>query len=196
MTRTLDDLRLRQPDAYRIERAVGMLGYLNSAAVFSKDGQYRYLLERHWSEDLDKPLALWLMLNPSTAGADVDDPTIRRVVGFSKTYGCRGVRVLNLYALIATQPKRLWEHPDPVGPENDSLLAADLFGATTIPSLTIVAWGTNAVQERVEWFNEHSYGQHCLGFNADGSPKHPLYMSSVTSLKPWPHREPEPAAAQ
>jgi hypothetical protein len=60
----------------------------------------------------------WVMLNPSTADAEVDDPTIRRCMSFAKREGYDGIEVLNLYGLRATKPKHLLDHPDPEGPQN------------------------------------------------------------------------------
>lgn len=161
-------------------------GYLRSTAILSTDLNYRYVLERVWDEDL--PMLMWVMLNPSTADGTKDDPTIRRCVGFAKTYGMGSIRVLNLYALRATDPAELAKVSleERVGPENDILLAADLYAMNDRAGLVIAAWGTKAEPERVDWYREHSYGSWCLGFNADGSPKHPLYVPSATALSAWP----------
>ena len=60
-------------------------------------GPYRYLLWREWNAKL--PRLLWILLNPSTADERVDDPTLRRVLGFSRSYGFGGLEVVNLFAL-------------------------------------------------------------------------------------------------
>jgi hypothetical protein len=62
-----------------------------------------------------------LLLNPSTADATADDPTIRRCRGFARLWGCAGITVA-LYALRATDAAALWRHSDPKGPENDAWL--------------------------------------------------------------------------
>ena len=85
-------------------------------AVISQDNKYRYQLSRIW--DNEKPTVLFIMLNPSTADADADDPTIRRVVNFAKSWGYGGVFVGNLYAFRSTDPKGLKHTEDPVGEEN------------------------------------------------------------------------------
>lgn len=74
-------------------------------AVISDDGRYRYRLWRTWAPEL--PRMAWIMLNPSTADAEVDDPTIRRCVGFAKREGCGGIEVVNLYAYRSTDPSVL-----------------------------------------------------------------------------------------
>jgi len=82
------------------------------SAVLSDCGTYRYSLTRRWSPG---PLLGWVMLNPSRADALVDDPTIRRCVGFARRWGFAGIVVRNLYALRATDPRELSRHPAPVG---------------------------------------------------------------------------------
>lgn len=95
-----------------------------SSAEISPCGQYRYKLMRSILQVVgwDKP-ALFIMLNPSTADADIDDPTVRRCIGFAKREMCSSLTVVNLYALRATDPRQLMKHQNPVGPLNDQWLA-------------------------------------------------------------------------
>ncbi|TMF61888.1 MAG: DUF1643 domain-containing protein, partial [Chloroflexi bacterium] len=65
-------------------------------ATFSADRRYRYRLWRRW--DGARPVVAFVMLNPSTADARRDDPTIRRCIGFAKSWGFGGVEVVNLFA--------------------------------------------------------------------------------------------------
>lgn len=76
-------------------------------AVISKCSSYRYTLERAWSRD--PRYLMYVMLNPSTADADNDDPTIRRCIGFAKLLGYDGILVGNLYAYRTPHPKVLKE---------------------------------------------------------------------------------------
>jgi len=89
-------------------------------AIVSDDGLYRYRLWRRW--DAECPTMVWIMLNPSTADAEVDDPTIRRCIGFARREHCGGIEVVNLYALRATNPAA---HPTPEGPENAKAIGPD-----------------------------------------------------------------------
>ncbi|HKV84961.1 MAG TPA: DUF1643 domain-containing protein, partial [Ktedonobacterales bacterium] len=107
--------------------------YQQSGAVFS--GVYRYLLWRTWDAALSR--LLWVMLNPSTAGETMDDPTIRRCVSFSRRWGFGGIEVVNLFALRAASPKELQRTPDQIGAENDRYIAEAASRATGI----VVAWG-------------------------------------------------------
>ncbi len=96
---------------------------MTGSAVLSECARYRYRLDRAWERD-DHGLGTvtWVMLNPSTADADVDDPTIRRCIGFSKAWGYNALTVVNLFAWRATSPRDLCAVEDPVGPDNEAHL--------------------------------------------------------------------------
>jgi hypothetical protein len=99
--------------------------------------RYRYTLVRRWSARLlEEPRIVWVMLNPSTADGTEDDPTLRKVVGFSKRWGYGSALVVNLAALRATDPRELRAAEDPVGIENPGWLWRALHG-----SPVIAAWG-------------------------------------------------------
>ncbi|RNL60999.1 DUF1643 domain-containing protein [Nocardioides marmoriginsengisoli] len=158
-----------------------------STAVLSADGLYRYELTREWGRP--SGFLTWIMLNPSTADAQADDPTIRRCIGFAKSFGHTGIRVLNLYALRATNPADLWTAPDPVGPENDQVLADELMRATRDQSVVVAAWGANARQTRVDQFLSFPRAAstlRSLGITKDGQPRHPLYLPKTAPLTRWP----------
>jgi hypothetical protein len=155
-----------------------MTAQQSGTAVISECGHYRYRLTRRWS---DAPGSVtWIMLNPSTADASQDDPTIRRCIAFSKRWGCGSLTVCNLYAYRATNPAELWTVPDPVGPENNNHLiqaGGDLF---------VCAWGANAKPERAEAVLELIDGLApvmCLGTTKGGAPRHPLYVAGETPLQ-------------
>ena len=85
-------------------------------ATISDCGKYRYWLTRIWNDS--KLKILWIMLNPSTADENEDDPTIRRCIGFAKQWGYGGICVANLYAYRATDKTALSKVTDPVGQDN------------------------------------------------------------------------------
>jgi hypothetical protein len=93
---------------------------IRSGAVISDCQQYRYSLTRVWAENA--PRACFIMLNPSIADATINDPTIRRCIGFAIEMGCGSLEVVNLFAFRATDPKAMKQADDPIGPENDRYL--------------------------------------------------------------------------
>lgn len=145
-------------------------------ASLSGDGVYRYTLGRHWEEA--RPL-VWVMLNPSTADATVDDPTIRRCIGFAQAWGYSGIHVVNLFALRSKDPSDLLRHPDPVGPENLEHVEAALAWAPFV----IAAWGAfDKLHSPVEDMVRAHRGAMCLGHTKKGAPKHPLYIKADQPL--------------
>lgn len=156
-----------------------------SSAVLSDDGVYRYSLDRTW--EASGPRALFVMLNPSTADAHLDDPTIRRCVGFAKAQGCVGLTVVNLYAFRATKPADLWQTADPVGPENDEHLADTLTQWRSVGWPVIAAWGANAEPHRVRDVMRlgDDVAWTALGLTKAGMPRHPLYLPSTATPEPY-----------
>lgn len=168
--------------------SVGDTSAVRKTADISVCGIYRYRLTRTWEETL--PVLFWIMLNPSTADADVDDPTVRRCVGFARSFGCGGIDVRNLFAYRATDPSQLLLVKDPVGPDNDPHHIMAL--ATRCKSGPVVAaWGTKGSlldrAERVLYLLKNwGVALHCLGKTKDGHPKHPLYLSAESTLLEFP----------
>ena len=98
-------------------------------ALFSPCGTYRYRLTRRWAEG---PAVAFIMLNPSTADGSVDDPTIRRCIGYGQSWGYGALAVGNLYAFRATEPQELRRARDPIGPDNDRHLECIAETATRV----------------------------------------------------------------
>jgi hypothetical protein len=141
------------------------------SALFSPCGRYRYLLGRRWGAGRT---VLWIMLNPSTADDQRDDPTIRRCIGFSRAWGFGAMRAVNLYALRATDPADLRAHPEPVGPDTDRHIARAAAGANII----VAAWGAFplAKARAAPVLDLIARPVRCLGLTASGAPRHPLYV--------------------
>lgn len=160
-----------------------------SWASLSEDDLYRYDLGRVWGDE--NALALWVMLNPSTADASKDDPTIRRVRGFTRLWGYGGLVVVNLFGLRTTKPEHLLDHPDPVGPENAEVIRAWL--ADYRIRLVVCAWGAGFRKvvldlPRMNVEREASLAGKttvCLGRTKHGSPRHPLYVPKNTPSEPF-----------
>lgn len=140
-------------------------------AAFSPCRNYRYALWRWW--DKDKPYAMFVGLNPSTADETLDDPTIRRCKRFASDWGYGGLVMTNLFAIRATDPKVMLAHSDPVGVENDDYLR-DLARHA---ALVVAAWGAHGGhQGRDEDVLRLIPGVHHLGLTKAGKPRHPLYL--------------------
>ena len=166
-----------------------------STAVLSADGLYRYRLTRSdlpagWLR-MHEPVLLWIMLNPSTADEQQDDQTIGRVKAFTRRLGYSGCTVVNLYALRSTDPRGLWASDNPVGPDNDAVIAREAFTAVNDGAPIIAAWGVNARPERVAEvlaLPHVAARLQCLGVTKSGAPRHPLYLRSDAALSFWPAR--------
>ena len=111
--------------------------YSRAGADFDGTGAYRYSLWREW--DSRRPIVAFVMLNPSTADTAKDDPTILRCASFARSWGYGSLEVVNLFAYRASEPKRLRQTPDPIGPANDGYLLDAASRAHTL----IVGWGVH-----------------------------------------------------
>lgn len=160
---------------------------MTSSATIDATGRFRYVLRRSWAGGAGS--VLWIMLNPSTADATRDDPTIRRCTGFSKAWGYQKLVVVNLFALRATDPRAL-RLPEPytqddvlsvVGPRNDEHIWAEAARAT----LAVAAWGNRGVlYDRGEEIRERIELLYHLGITKLGQPRHPLYVAADVIPKP------------
>jgi hypothetical protein len=147
-----------------------------SGARFSPCGTYRYELWRTW--DAGQPPLCWLMLNPSTADAVDNDPTVERCERRARAWGHGGIIVVNLFAIRATDPRVMLKAADPVGPEND----AAILTAAGRSGMVIAAWGSHgghrgrSGQVR-KLFGDIGLPLYCLKVGKTGEPQHPLYLS-------------------
>lgn len=163
--------------------------YFESGATMGANGRYRYVLRRRWALHGDG--VCWIMLNPSTADARQDDPTIRRCVGFSKDWGYGWLVVVNLFATRATDPKELRlrpdfyqsEHQELIGPQND----AAILKVTAAAKLTVAAWGNHgALYNRGDEVRELlETPLHHLGLTKMLQPRHPLYVPRTVAPVLW-----------
>src|SRR5207247_8521841 len=88
--------------------------------VFDVSGRYRYSLWRAWSAY--HPRIAFVLLNPSTADEQRNDPTIRRCMGFARAWNVGSMVVVNLFAYRATDYRELLKIDDPVGEGNNYYL--------------------------------------------------------------------------
>lgn len=151
-------------------------------AILSTDGIYRYHLTRRWD---DGPILSFVMLNPSTADADIDDPTIRRCSGFAKRDGFAGIAVGNVYAFRATKLADLWQARDPYGPENHSALLRIAMEAVRDSTPVVCAWGARGgnSNRHISLMMQAGARLVCLGKTKDGHPRHPLSVKRNQPLE-------------
>lgn len=154
-------------------------------AAISGDGLYRYALTRTWG---DGPMLTFVMLNPSTADAQQDDPTIRRCVGFARVLGYDGLRVVNLYAFRATKPTDLWRAADPTGGQRNDDLLTEVGHLARHGQGIVAAWGAHARPDRVTHVLSFPGWDRltALGVTKAGAPRHPLYLPATAVPTPWP----------
>lgn len=165
---------------------------MKRSAIISCDGLYRYLLRREW--DASRAPLGFVMLNPSTADAAADDPTIRRCIGFAAREGAGGLVVANLFAFRATKPE-LYAQPAErrIGPDLFDYMREGLLECSAV----VCAWGADAGRDRVSpihlqrVFNviRGAVGlqMFCLGVACNGWPRHPLYVRKGTPLSLYVH---------
>lgn len=143
-------------------------------------GRYRYLLWRTWDET--HPHLLWVLLNPSTADEQTDDPTLRRCNRFSREWQYGGLEIVNLFAFRTPHPHDFYRAADPIGSENDHYLAAAAARAAGI----ILAWGEKGTYLQRDRAVLALLSLHttqplsCLGTAQHGCPRHPLYRPRST----------------
>lgn len=181
------------------------MDYTDLGAVVSNDGRYRYMLWREWRGTHDpknwhweaydgtgekfgspKP-CVFIMLNPSTADADIDDPTIRKCVGFASRWNFEKLVVVNLFAYRATKPTELLKvnhNGDPVGVQNQHYIRRALDHAGRV----VCAWGSHGGHLRQDktmvcWLDEAGIERfYALGYDAKDNPRHPLMMPYDSKL--------------
>jgi hypothetical protein len=156
--------------------------FINKGAELSPCRQYRFSLWRIWGEG---NIAIFIGLNPSTADEDVDDPTIRRCIGFAKKWGFDGIVMLNIFAYRATSPKRLKACKLPIGHNNSDYM---LRAMEKYNGKIICAWGGHGTfrgrgDRVVDYFKGKGFQLYCLGKTKQGQPKHPLYLRKDTELE-------------
>lgn len=127
-----------------------------------------------------------IMLNPSTADEERNDPTVERCERRARANGFGGLLVANIFALRSTDPKALYVHPAPVGSRNDLAILSMAREAGQV----VCAWGVHgALSDRglrvATRLTREGLRFGVLGLTREGHPRHPLYMASVTAVAPW-----------
>jgi hypothetical protein len=170
-----EELAVQHDPGGRVRRSLA-LGVKGSALFGGDQKQYRYVLRRTWNTQL--PAFMFLMMNPSTADISVDDPTVARCQAFARRWGGGSIYVTNTFAYRATDQRDLLAASDPIGPDNDRHILATARRVTQI----IVAYGQphRDLRQRgldvCSLLRHNGHKLHALKLNADGSPRHPLYI--------------------
>jgi hypothetical protein len=169
---------------------------IESGAVFSPCLIFRYRLWWTWAAG---PRVAFIGLNPSTADATADDPTVRRCIGFARAWGYGGVDVVNLFAFRATEPRVLKRAVDPNGPDNND----HLFEVAKGVGRVVAAWGVHGTHcDRddtvLELLRAAGVKVSCLSRTRAGYPRHPLYAKASLRCRPFGVRdkmEPRPGGS-
>lgn len=155
-------------------------------ALLSPCKRFRYILWRRWGEG-GLPL-VFVMLNPSTADAESDDPTVRKCVGFARLLGFGAIEVVNLFAYRAADPAELRRAGYPRSKHEDSYIER-ACGPAGRP--VVCAWGAHArgltrPQEVIRIARERGARAMVLARTADGVPRHPLMLPYKNAeLRPY-----------
>jgi hypothetical protein len=159
---------------------------LESGAIFSECGRYRYALWREWGDPENR--VCFLMVNPSTADYHDDDQTLTKCTAIAKRWGFEALDVVNLFGWVSPYVVDLLACVDPVGPGNDTQVVDCVRRASRV----VLAWGRydkvpvlmKARADRVrDLLEQHARGEvGYLGLNGDGSPKHPLFLAKSTAF--------------
>ena len=158
---------------------------------FSSCRRYRYSLRRDLSPMFPGDEAvMFVCLNPSTANEHLNDPTIRRCMGFAQRWGYGTLFVTNLSPLRATDPSELkaaGPEPEDVAEENRQALAEGAMAAGRI----VAAWGTHGVwggrdRAALQALGPWVHKLYCLRLTKDGHPQHPLYVAANQEVMRFP----------
>ena len=153
---------------------------MHRTALFSRDRRYRYRLGRRWG---DGAAACFVLLNQSTADETLNDPTVRRCIGFAQALGYGALEVVNLYAYVATDPTELRRAGYPVGRYNDRHIEVAVRECERV----VLAWGVHAARlerrrEVLELLQRMGIEPHCLRLTASGQSEHPLRLPQGCGL--------------
>jgi len=165
-----------------------------NGALFSSCGRYRYELHRQLEPELDAQASYgtiaFIGCNPSTADADDDDATTRKMRGFARVIGAREYLLGNVFAYCATDVYDLAGAQDPVGPDNDAHLAFIVSRA----ELIIPCWGAREKIPQRLWPHIDAVATMLMvtgkplkafGVTKSGDPAHPVRLGYSTGLIDW-----------
>ena len=161
------------------------------AEFYGENDEYRLWLDRMWGgATIATPYILWIGMNPSTATAEVNDPTITREINFTKAWGYSGYVKCNTMDFRATNQRDLLQPG--VQPRSDRNMPTILDYAKRadkiilcygVPHKSLQCFGKDTVD--MLRLRGHGSKLFCMGRTLLGSPRHPLYLRSDTQLEPF-----------
>ena len=158
-----------------------------NGAEFSPCGQYRHLLWRRFGEGKLLP---FMMLNPSSAGAEENDATVSKCIAFAKYHEYAGIIVVNQFGIISTDPAELYKVKDPYGAGNKEAIRAVAEYCKETGAPIVCAWGSHVRNFNVPytpaWWRFNGAMPVALKVLHDGVPGHPLYLKGDSPLIPLP----------
>ncbi len=151
----------------------GMFGE-SSGAKFSDCGKHRLALWRIW--DISSPLVMFIGLNPSSnSTATKNSPTIRSASAIASKNGFGGLYMMNLFTFITPNPELIQTAPY----SGDLQEEYDIEKVAAKCEKIIFAWGNFKIAEEKEAEVKRKFPEAlCLGKNANGTPRHPLFVSA------------------
>ena len=163
--------------------------FVGQDTLWSPDRSYRYFLRRPVDDDWrlsQKPPIAFLLLNPSTADEISDDPTVSRCRRYAAAWGFGEVIILNAFAFRATNPKIMRAQPDPVGPQNDTVIEQTAKILFSLEGSLVCGWGNHGAFLNRGYTIRHmlrAYPAKAFPFTKTGEPGHPLYLRKDVELE-------------
>jgi len=153
-------------------------------AILDETRTYRYMLKRQWGED-NNNFVNFVLLNPSTANEERDDPTVMACIALAQNMGFDGLYITNLFALRTKNPDTLKQNKNPIGDKNDTFIKRYALKSKRI----IIAWGNHGEflrrGEKVIHIISQIQVPYCFEITKKGNPRHPLYIKRSTHPFPW-----------
>ena len=170
-----------------------------SFCLFSHCNSYRWVLRREL--DRGRKIVIFIGLNPSVANSVHNDRTLTRIINFSSKWDYRIIYVINLFGLISKYPQQLKKSIDPIGKHNDLVTFRLLdFWSKNIDCDLWLGWGDKGnlngrnhyVMKLIKNLSNFNLTKNnsserllSLGLSKKGNPRHPLYMSNESFLRPF-----------
>lgn len=155
---------------------------VTGTAEFSVDGRCRWNLKRAWRPSLG--LVLYAGLNPSRAGADIDDMTVTKGMGFARVWGFGGTMHGNAYPFITPYPKDLAQCTAEEIEKSDH----ELLEMAKVANLVVLAWGAFPKCKQRLWAVSRllaPFNPVCVGRTKDGFPQHISRIGYDTPRELW-----------